>query len=414
MANYLFSSYNALSKIFKEGAYVSDAVYKEIEGDENADIIYRIVMGVLEKNNELDFKLSKLVDKRPKSAICIVLKQGIYCLDYMDSLPDYAVVNNSVDLAKTINKGAYKDFVNAVLKRAATEKISLPDGDGAFALSIRYGYPEWAINKIFSEYGLEKGKEIVAAKKRGGTHVRTNGLIYSDEKFERDLENAGYKFEKTKAGYFVSMNPLLKKLFIEGRITYQSLTSTYAALALDVKDGQNVLDVCSAPGGKAIFVAEKKPTANVVACDIHPHRVELIGAYARRMHVKNVTPTLFDGTAFNKEWEGHFDRVLCDVPCSAMGVVKKQPDVLLNRNENDIAALKKVQYSILDNAKNYVKRGGLLVYSTCTIFKEENDDNVEEFLKNNNDFEKYPSEFDGQYLPCDTHDGFFIRRLRRK
>lgn len=122
MANYLFSSYNALSKIFKEGAYVSDAVYKEIEGDENADIIYRIVMGVLEKNNELDFKLSKLVDKRPKSAICIVLKQGIYCLDYMDSLPDYAVVNNSVDLAKTINKGAYKGFVNAVLKRAATEK----------------------------------------------------------------------------------------------------------------------------------------------------------------------------------------------------------------------------------------------------------------------------------------------------
>lgn len=414
MANYLFSSYNALSKIFKEGAYVSDAVYKEIEGDENADIIYRIVMGVLEKNNELDFKLSKLVDKRPKSAICIVLKQGIYCLDYMDSLPDYAVVNNSVDLAKTINKGAYKGFVNAVLKRSATEKISLPDGDGAFALSIRYGYPEWAINKIFSEYGREKGKEIVAAQKRGGTHVRTNGLIYSDEKFERDLENAGYKFEKTKAGYYVSMNPLLKKLFIEGRITYQSLTSTYAALALDVKDGQNVLDVCSAPGGKAIFVAEKKPTANVVACDIHPHRVELIGAYARRMHVKNVTPTLFDGTAFNKEWEGHFDRVLCDVPCSAMGVVKKQPDVLLNRNENDIAALKKVQYSILDNAKNYVKRGGLLVYSTCTIFKEENDDNVEEFLKNNNDFEKYPSEFDGQYLPCDTHDGFFIRRLRRK
>lgn len=413
MANYLFSSYNALSKIFKEGAYVSDAVYKEIEGDENADIIYRIVMGVLEKNNELDFKLSKLVDKRPKSAICIVLKQGIYCLDYMDSLPDYAVVNNSVDLAKTINKGAYKGFVNAVLKRAATEKISLPDGDGSYALSIRYGYPEWAINKIFSEYGREKGKEIVAAKKRGGTHVRTNGLIYSDEKFERDLD-AGYKFEKTKTGYYVSMNPLLKKLFIEGRITYQSLTSTYAALALDVKDGQNVLDVCSAPGGKAIFVAEKNPTANVVACDIHPHRVELIGAYARRMHVKNVTPTLFDGTAFNKEWAGYFDRVLCDVPCSAMGVVKKQPDVLLNRNENDIAALKKVQYSILDNAKNYVKRGGLLVYSTCTIFKEENDDNVEEFLKNNNDFEKYPSEFDGQYLPCDTHDGFFIRRLRRK
>ena len=244
--------------------------------------------------------------------------------------------------------------------------------------------------------------------------MRTNGLIYSDEKFERDLENAGYKFEKTKTGYYVSMNPLLKKLFIEGRITYQSLTSTYAALALDVKDGQNVLDVCSAPGGKAIFVAEKNPTANVVACDIHPHRVELIGAYARRMHVKNVTPTLFDGTAFNKEWAGYFDRVLCDVPCSAMGVVKKQPDVLLNRNENDIAALKKVQYSILDNAKNYVKSGGFLVYSTCTIFKEENDDNVEEFLKNNNDFEKYPSEFDGQYLPCDTHDGFFIRRLRRK
>lgn len=109
-------------------------------------------------------------------------------MDYMDSLPDYAVVNNSVELAKTINKGAYKGFVNAVLKRAATEKISLPDGDGTYALSIKYGYPEWAINKIFSEYGREKGKEIVAAKKRGGTHVRTNGLIYSDESLNVTLK----------------------------------------------------------------------------------------------------------------------------------------------------------------------------------------------------------------------------------
>ena len=390
---------------------MSDAVYKEIEGDENADIIYRIVMGVLEKNNELDFKLSKLVDKRPKSAICIVLKQGIYCLDYMDSLPDYAVVNNSVDLAKTINKGAYKGFVNAVLKRAATEKISLPDGDGTYALSIRYGYPEWAINKIFSEYGREKGKEIVAAKKRGGTHVRTNGLIYSDEKFERDLENAGYKFEKTKTGYYVSMNPLLKKLFIEGRITYQSLTSTYAALALDVKDGQNVLDVCSAPGGKAIFVAEKNPTANVVACDIHPHRVELIGAYARRMHVKNVTPTLFDGTAFNKEWAGYFDRVLCDVPCSGLGVIGKKPEIRY-KSLDLIDKLTQTQYNILINASEYLKPDGLLVYSTCSLNKAENEDVCDRFLSEHSNFEKHKD-----YLTLFPHinnsDGFFIAVFRR-
>lgn len=126
------------------------------------------------------------------------MKQGIYCLDYMDSLPDYAVVNNSVDLAKTINKGAYKGFVNAVLKRAAIEKISLPDGDGAFALSIMYGYPEWAINKIFSEYGREKGKEIVAAQKRGGTHVRTNNLIYSDESLNVTLKTPAINLKKQR------------------------------------------------------------------------------------------------------------------------------------------------------------------------------------------------------------------------
>ena len=180
MANYLFSSYNALNKILREGAYLTDAVYGEIEGDDNADIIYRIVLGVLEKNNELDFKLSKLVDKRPKPSIAIVLKQGIYCLDYMDSLPAYAIVNNSVELAKTINKGAYTGFVNAVLKRASSTKISLPEGDDAFALSIRYGYPEWAINKIFKEYGKPEGIKIISAKKRAGTHVRVNDLIYSD------------------------------------------------------------------------------------------------------------------------------------------------------------------------------------------------------------------------------------------
>ena len=414
MANYLFSSYNALNKILREGAYLTDAVYGEIEGDDNADIIYRIVLGVLEKNNELDFKLSKLVDKRPKPSIAIVLKQGIYCLDYMDSLPAYAIVNNSVELAKTINKGAYTGFVNAVLKRASSTKISLPEGDDAFALSIRYGYPEWAINKIFKEYGKPEGIKIISAKKRAGTHVRVNDLIYSDKQFEKDLKNEGYDFEKTETGYYVTVNPLLKKLFIEGRVTYQALTSTYSALALDVKDGQKVLDVCSAPGGKAVFVAEKNPTAQVVASDIHPHRVQLIGAYARRMHLKNVTPTLADGTVFNREWENSFDRVLLDVPCSAMGVVRKQPDVLLNRSEKDIASLVKTQSAILENSAKYVKKGGLLVYSTCTIFKEENDGVVENFLKNNDEFENYPSKYDGQYLPCDVHDGFYIRRLRRK
>lgn len=414
MTNYLFSSYNALSRIFRDGAYVTEAVYNEIEGDDNADLIFRIVMGVLEKNQELDFKLSKLVDKRPKTAISIVLKQGIYCLDYMDSLPDYAVVNNSVELAKTLNKGAYKGFVNAVLKRAAAEKIELPSGDDFYSLSIRYGYPEWAIKKIFSEYGKEEGQKIISALKREGTHVRVNERIYSDESFEKELKASGYKYEKTKTGYYVKVNPLLKKLFIEGRITYQALTSTYAALALDVKDGESVLDVCSAPGGKAVFVAEKNPSSKVVACDIHPHRVDLIGAYARRMHVGNVFPEVADGTVFEKKFSEAFDRVLCDVPCSAMGVVKKHPDVLLNRKEDDVASLNKVQYAILENAAKYVKKGGVLVYSTCTIFKEENDKTTDEFLKKHSEFVRYPSEYDGQYLPCEEHDGFYIGRLKRK
>ena len=414
MSDYLYESYRILDSVFRDKAYGGETLYKALENAENADVVYRIVMGVLERNEELDYIVSALTEKRPKNAVSIILKQGIYCLKYMDSLPDYAVVNNSVQLTKRIGKSSLAGFVNAVLKNARDGKYELPSGDGEEALAIKYNKPAWIVRKVISDYGRETGGIILSEKPFDGVHLRTNSLIYNDQRFERDMNDNGERYEKTATGYIAKISPLLKKLFIEGRITYQSYTSTLAVKALDVSDGMKVLDVCSAPGGKAVLIAEKNPLAEVTACDIHAHRVGLIGAYARRMHVDNVKPTLADGTQFNKQWESAFDRVLVDAPCSASGIMRKHPDILLNRKPEDVISLKNLQKKILHNAAKYVKSGGLLVYGTCSVFKEENEENVADFLKNEDEFELFPSDCDGQYIPDGYVDGFYIRRMRRK
>jgi 16S rRNA (cytosine967-C5)-methyltransferase len=207
-------------------------------------------------------------------------------------------------------------------------------------------------------------------------------------------------------------------MFNSGWITFQSLSSIKTVLALGVAGKANVLDLCSAPGGKSVLIGELAPECNIVACDLHKHRVELIDKYAKRMGVDNISTVVNDATKLKKEWVEKFDYVLVDAPCSCFGTYKKHPDVFLNRNYDQCIELSKIQKSILENAIKYTKSGGTIVYSTCTLFDVENIDVVRSVLDKaelvNIDCDGLPK--DKSYvrlLPDDGSDGFFIAKLRK-
>lgn len=411
--------YDILSKIYREKAYSTLALYKMLENEPEADLINRIVLGVLERNVELDYIINQLSQKSPQLAVKIILKQGIYCLKYMNSLPDYAVINNNVELTKAIGKQQVSGFVNAVLNKVARGEYLLPNENNIIDFySIRFSKPTWLVEKLFADFGNDTAINILSATPYELTHIRENSLKTTKKELEDYLIDNNIVYSKSEVGGFLlKISPKIKHLFNKGIITYQSITSMLTVDALDVKNGQKVLDICSAPGGKSVLIAEKNINGLVLACDIYPHRITLVNKYANRMGVKNIKTKVLDATIFQADMVNAFDRVLVDVPCSALGITRKHPDILLNRTLLDIDDLKKVQLKILTNASSYLKKGGVLVYSTCTITKEENIEVINEFLAENRNFKLQKIDLDYknngtlQFLPAGAIDGFFIAKL---
>lgn len=422
MKTYTRVAYDILSKIFKEKTYSSQALFYALEKEENPELIYKIVLGVLDSNIELEYIIDSLSKKPPQNAVAIILKIGIYCIKYMDGIPDYAVINNCVNVTKEVGKQAVSGFVNALLKATSRQEYSYPnDLDKIKFLSVKYSKPEWLVEKLITDFGEETAINIISVKPYEKTHIRPNLGITTMADIKLYLEKHQIEFIPSEiGGLIVKVCPEVKKLFKKGLITYQSVTSMYAVKALGVLDRTNVLDLCSAPGGKSILIAEQNPHGTVTACDIYPHRIELVAGYAKRMATKNLEAKVMDATIFEPKFVERFESVLVDAPCSALGVIRKQPDVLLNRKPENIFELQQLQKKILNNAASYVKRGGTLVYSTCTITKEENHDVIEGFLKNHSEFSKsklklnMPNDGTIQFLPAGAVDGFFIAKMVKK
>lgn len=417
--SYTEVSYKLLSEIFKEGAYSSIALNKALGEEDEADLITRIVLGVLDRNVELDYIIAQKADKNPKLAVRLMLKQGIYCLKYMNSLPDYAVINNIVELSKKVGKEGVSGFLNATLKSVARGEYKLPDEkDKLNYLSVKYSKPMWMIKRLLSDYSEADTIRIISAEAYPLVHIRLNNLKYEEKTFLQTVDLNKTEYKKSSAGgYYVKMDDGIKRLFRMGMITYQSEASMLAVQAVKVKNRTNILDICSAPGGKSIYMAELNPSGTVTACDLHEHRVELIKSYANRMSVENLETAVADATLYNKKFVNRFDAVLADAPCTGFGVVAKHPDILINKTEKDIADLAAVQATILNNSADYVKKGGIIVYSTCTVTKAENIDNINKFLETHKGFKlekmDIPYKNDGtlQLLPNGGLDGFFIARL---
>lgn len=420
MNSAFLKSYQTLSKIYCERTFSSIALNRALNNCSTKDkaLITKLVYGVLDNDVKLTYIVGKYVKKMPKDDALLILKMGAYCLLEL-SIPAYAVVNDMAELSKITGDKYIVGFVNATLKRMSETVKDFDDypQDPTESLSIRCSYPLWALKKLVKDYGRELACEIVSFSPEQRDSVRFVS--------ERDKLSVERKF-----GCKAEITPFNDAFYITGKLssnsseyTTQSLSSmAIARICAEKLNFGRFLDCCSAPGGKSVYVKQLCPDADVVSCDVHPHRVELVKSYAARMKA-DLTAECMDMTVRRDEFVGQFDVVLCDVPCSGFGVLNSRPDIKLFRKSEDLPALMKLQYDILSNCAAYVKEGGYLIYSTCTVFDNENGQNVRKFLKEQENFEysqiylpQFPSAHGKpfyQFLPpVDGVQGFYVAVLR--
>lgn len=406
MNNPLTDCYFVLSKVYSGGKYLKQALSETPTEPINRARTTAICYGVLEKDIYLDYIISGNVNSSPKAAIKLIIKIALYMLEFM-SKHDYMVVDCAVELTKKLGKGGAAGFVNAFLRSYRLPPLpENPTGRAAIALSS----PVWLYKKIKRSYKSE-AEDILSAP-APGICVR---FVRGEEKYLAK-EHIATPFD----GAYIFRNFVRDGGFDAGDYTFQSVGSI--AICAAVEGCGKLLDACAAPGGKSVLLSQK--CGEVTSCEIHPHRAELIRQYAGRMGVKNIDVEVCDSARFIPAYEGAFDAVLCDCPCSGTGVINENPDIKLHRKEEDIAALAAVQAAICDNCARYVKKGGRLYYSTCSILPEENDSAAVGFLSRHTDFSPVAlssplahkkTSYGLQFLPhISLGAGFYICCFERK
>ncbi len=376
----LVEAYHALSDIYLKGSWIGEAIkrYDALLSDKGA---YRLVYAVVEREFLSEYRISRLTEKAPKMAVKLLLKMGMTLSDEF-SMPDYAAVSAVVETAKKVGKAGVCGFLNAVLRRYVREGKDLYPSDPDQRLSVLSNRPLWLVKRYEKELGQE-AEERLLAKPTVKTHVRP-ALSFGCDALRDILTQRNVAFEQTEYGFYIGEVGVLSDLLKEGRATVMSYGSLDVCANVPYTGG-TILDLCAAPGGKSVFLAEKFG-AEVVSCDVYEHRVELIRKYAQRMNVPTVKPTVWDGTVLKEEWKQNFPTVLLDAPCSGFGSLASTPDVVITRTESDLAAIVRTQRTLIDRAAEYVAAGGALVYATCSDLPSEDEIVVKELLKKREDF----------------------------
>ena len=413
MINYFYDCYSILNKVYSEKSFIKQAISSTFIEEKNRALTVKTCYGVLDKDIELSYYLSKLTEKSPKLVIRTILKISMYAIKYLEK-KEYAVTKNAVELTKKLGKGGAAGFVNAFLRKFINTKIDLPTDEVKY-LSVKYSYPEFAVSQLIKSYGKTRVESIISADNQ------TTCLSFYGVDGEKYLTDLGVDFEKTVFdNVYVAKNFIRNEDYDKGIYTYQALGSV--AICDIVEPCEKLLDCCAAPGGKSVNLSRK--CSSVLSWDIHPHRVELINAYKTRMNVENIVAEVNDSKCYNPQLLESFDAVLCDAPCSGLGVMNDNPDIKLNRIEEDVKSLNVEQLSILKNVSKYVKKGGYLYYSTCSVLDSENIDIVKAFLSQVSGYtlceidSKLPHEkrFNAiNFLPDISGGlGFFIAKLKRE
>lgn len=401
MANARELVLKALYQIETKGAYLNQELKRLLDGEEllSADrgFATELLLGVVRNQLLLDYVIGQFSSVKLKKLspwIHGILRLGAYQILKMERIPDSAACNEMVKLAGKYSQGKSRGFVNGVLRNISRKKdeLSYPT-DKTEALSVRYSCPLWLTKRLTAQYGETVCKKILEASLRPHpVFLRVNTLKITPQELMIRLQEEGIKALPMDEIYGClrvegALNIHRCPAYKEGLYTLQNPSSMVAVLALDPQKGDRVLDLCAAPGGKSTFAAElMENTGEIIACDLHEHKISLIEHAAKRLGISTIHPTVHDGTVRNPLWENGFDRVLADVPCSGIGVIHKKPDIKWKRKEEDIAVLCEIQKKILENAGRYVKNGGILVYSTCTILREENQEQIAKFLQKSPEF----------------------------
>ena len=417
------TAYEILLEVEKNEAYSNLAINRFVRKNtpDKETFVRELVYGVLENRILLDYYLNALIPsgvKKVKPRELTLLRMGLYQLIYMDSVPEYAAVNETVDMARRLTRGREK-FVNGVLRAYLKNRGSIvlptPEKEPVKYLSVAYSVSEWIAELWLKTYGYAKTEEILAAANRPPRlSARVNVTKTDAKKLAEELEKDGFTVEisdKTDRGLFISGSRLLEsEPYSRGLFSVQDIASIMTSDILGAKSGDTVIDVCAAPGGKTVATAEMmKNQGRIIAMDFYEHKLALIEEQARRCGIDIIETKCHDSTEAFSEFAGKADCVLCDAPCSGLGVIARKPEIKY-RKKPALAELTERQAKLLSASAAYVKAGGTLVYSTCTINKEENEKQIERFLLENKDF---AVEKQLQLLPTDGTDGFFICKLTR-
>ena len=432
----------ALNACQRQGGWSDGALKKQLAAAElsgrDAALATQLCFGVLQNQMLLDFYLSKFSNiplKRMEGKVVQTLRLGAYQMLFLTRIPHSAAVNSAVTLVKTHCKNPRAaGMVNGILRsmeRSLQNMPVIPQGDPVAYLSTLYSHPEWLVKEFILSLGEEETAQMLAAdNSQPPTAVMVNTTRTTAEELKAMLEADHVEAEPhpwLENCLLLHRTGDLERLeaFQQGLFYVQDPASRLSVLAAGAKPGMKVLDCCAAPGGKSFAAAiAMENQGEIVSCDLHPHKKKLIQAGADRLCLTIISPKTADGKVFRPEWENAFDLVLVDAPCSGLGVIRKKPDIRY-KDPAPLADLPAVQLDILRNAARYVKPGGTLMYSTCTLLYRENGEVVETFLAENNSYkaEAFPLPgpvglVQGGSVTLWPHrhgtDGFFISKMRRE
>ena len=430
-------AFDILLRVLRDGAYSNLETASSLDGFDAGEraFVTRLVYGTISYKIQADYHLSKFVNKpleRLDIQVLIILEMAIYQKMYMDSVPDYAVINESVNLTKKCGKTSAAGFVNGVLRKALSQPLNLsgiPENT-AYFFSIKYSVPKDICSMLLKQYGDKAERIIRKSRENAPFTLRVNTLKTDKASLIKKLADSGIEAmpceicpDSVKIGKGLSVGNDL--LFRKGLYYPQDEASALSAYVLSPKPGDKVIDMCAAPGGKTTYLAQlMKNEGEITAFDLYEHKMKIISDTAVRLGVDIIIPKVADGTVINDIYIESADKIMADCPCSGLGIIRKKPELGLKKRE---IGLEEIQLKILDTAAEYLKSGGELVYSTCTVNKDENIHNVERFLENHKEFELcdispylngkvFEESGRGwvQILPGEYGmDGFFIAKMKK-
>lgn len=434
-----------LVDVNKNGAYSNKSIEKHLNksiSSQDENLIRELVYGVLENKIYIDYvlsKASKIKVKKIHFQIIEILRSAIYQIIFMDKIPDSAAVNEAVNLAKKFGHKGTIGFVNGVLRSIVRDKDEFSKVDikeKSKYISTKYSHQEYMVNRWIKNFGEDFTEDLCRSNNtRPLLNIRVNTLKTTREELLILLEAKDYNVLKTKYANdgLIITNPFRiteNEEFKKGFFTIQDESSMLVGQITNPKKGSLILDMCAAPGGKSTHLAQlMNNKGKILSRDIFEHKIDLIKENTRRLGISNIEVQLYDALELDESLINKVDYCLIDAPCSGLGLIRRKPEIKINRSEKDIMDLINLQKQLINIGKEYVKSGGILIYSTCTIEPEENILLINEFLEDNKDFKLVSIEdefhykedlstLDSGYIQLfpNIHntDGFFIAKMKRE